>query len=66
MAALVQAIAVPTLLALSVGYLFFVAWASHRRREEAEAERLRPQAPNEPDEQSDATARTSARSESSP
>lgn len=50
MSALVQAIAVPTLLALSVTYLLFVAWASHRRRDEAEAERLRPQAPSEADE----------------
>ncbi len=48
MSALVQAIAVPTLLALSITYLLFVAWASHRRREAAEAERLNTPAQAEP------------------
>ena len=40
MSELLQAIAVPVLLAISLAYLVFVGWASHRRREEAEAERI--------------------------
>lgn len=47
----VQAIGVPLVLGFSVAYLLFVAWASHRRRHQAEAERLAepPRSPDAPD-----------------
>lgn len=50
----VQAIGVPLVLGFSIAYLLFVAWASHRRRRQAEAERLagptRPDRPSQPEE----------------
>ncbi len=45
----VQAIGVPLVLGFSAAYLLFVAWASHRRRRQAEAELLA--GPAEPDPQ---------------
>lgn len=53
MSKLIEAIAGAILLILSAGYLVFVAWASDRRRDEAEAERLAPRTKPDPEPRSD-------------
>lgn len=60
MVSTIQVIAVVVMLTLSVGYLVFVAWASNRRREEAEAERLTPHATPETEQKTNESPKPQA------